>query len=320
MGKTRLSVVENNQVRGGPNKNDGDKKMETSPSPAALPHKIGFIGGGQMALALAKGFMASGLISPGQVLASAPSDSNLMLWRQLNAETTHVNAELVRKCDVIFLAVKPNIFPMVMRGLRDSVSNTKESKDASGLLTTDSKLFVSIMAGIKMETLTGNLKTVVGSPRVIRVHPNTPAMVGAGCAVFSLGEGSNCEDAELVRQLFTSVGVCELVPESQQDAFTGMAGSGPAYIYTIIEALSDGGVRMGMPRALATKFAAQMAMGAAKMVLESGKHTGQLKDEVTSPGGTTIRAIQVMERAGIRGIMMDAVQASAERAEELGQK
>jgi len=114
------------------------------------------------------------------------------------------------------------------------------------------------------------------------------------------------------------VGICEEVPESQQDAFTGMAGSGPAYIYTIIEALSDGGVRMGLPRQLSAKLAAQMTMGAAKMTLESGKHTGQLKDDVTSPSGTTIRGIQVLERAGVRGTVMDAVQASAERAAELG--
>ena len=118
----------------------------------------------------------------------------------------------------------------------------------------------------------------------------------------------------------SSVGLCEEISESQQDAFAGMAGSGPAYIYTIIQALSDGGVRMGLPRSLATKFAAQMTLGSAKMVLESGKHPGQLRDEVTSPGGCTIRALHVMEKAGIRGIIMDAVQASAERTTELGSK
>merc|ERR1711860_332284 len=128
------------------------------------------------------------------------------------------------------------------------------------------------------------------------------------------------EDGDVIKRLFSSVGLCEEVPEYQQDAFTGMAGSGPAYIYTIIEALSDGGVRMGLPRALATKFAAQMTMGAAKMVLESGKHTGQLKDEVTSPGGTTIRGIAALEKGGVRGSIMEAVQASAERAKELGEQ
>lgn len=284
-----------------------------SPPPEALKQKIGFIGGGQMALALANGFISSGLITPSQILASAPSDNNLKTWREFKANTTHDNKEIVQKCDFIFLAVKPHIFPIVLRNLRENLG-------AGEFITTESKLFISIMAGTKMETLAGNLRTIVESPRIIRVHPNTPAMVGQGCSVYSIGEGASTEDGQVVKQLFSSVGLCEQVPESQQDAFTGMAGSGPAYIYTIIEALSDGGVRMGLPRNLATTFAAQMTLGAAKMVLESGKHTGQLKDEVTSPGGTTIRAIHAMERAGIRGIMMDAVQASAERATELGSK
>ena len=137
---------------------------------------------------------------------------------------------------------------------------------------------------------------------------------------MGFSSGSLPEDGLAVKQLLSSVGLCKEFPESQQDAFTGMAGSGPAYIYTIIQALSDGGVRMGLPRNLATNFAAQMTLGAAKMVLESGKHPGQLRDEVTSPGGTTIRGLHLMEKAGIRGIMMDAVQASAERATELGNK
>ena len=137
-------------------------------------------------------------------------------------------------------------------------------------------------------------------------------MAYKGCKwTIIMFSGSTNEDAKIVSELLSSVGLCERVPESQQDAFTGMAGSGPAYIYTIIEALSDGGVRQGLPRDLATKFAAQMTMGAAKMVLESGKHPGELKDEVTSPNGTTIRALHVMEKAGIRGIMMDAVQVSS---------
>ena len=194
------------------------------------------------------------------------------------------------------------------------------------------------MAGITINTLTRALSVFIPEPRIVRVHPNTPAMVGCGCAVYSLGQFADECDGDIIKNLFCSVGLIERVPEYQQvrnhsfytasfytftdpqDAFTGMAGSGPAYIYTVIEALSDGGVRMGLPRQLATKFAAQMTQGAAKMVLESGKHTGQLKDEVTSPNGTTIRGIQVLESAGIRGTIMTAVQASAERARELGKE
>lgn len=300
-----------------------------------LDLKIGFIGGGQMALALAKGFMASGMVAPSKVLTSAPSDNNLMLWRQLGANTTHENADVIMGCDVIFLATKPHIFPAMMAGLEitgieeDPKSKLQlENGEASNpenvispntrYITTDSKLFVSVMAGVTIKSLTNALSNIAFNPRVIRAHPNTPAMVGCGCAVYSLGESATTEDGDLIRNLFSSVGICDQVPEYQQDAFTGMAGSGPAYIYTIIEALSDGGVRMGLPRQMASKFAAQMTMGAAKMALESGKHTGQLKDEVTSPAGTTIRGIQVLERAGVRGAIMDAVQASAERAVELG--
>lgn len=277
-----------------------------------ITKKIGFIGGGQMALALGKGFMASGLVSPNQVYASAPSDTNLCLWRQLGAQTTHTNADVIMNCDIIFLAVKPHIYPQAIIELQSS------SED--GFITKDDKLFVSVMAGITLDTLSSTLKKIVENPRIIRAHPNTPATVGCGCAVYTLGDGATREDGEIVKRLFNSVGICEQVPEYQQDAFTGMAGSGPAYIYTIIEALSDGGVRMGLPRNVASKFAAQMTMGAAKMALESGKHTGQLKDETTSPGGTTIRGIQVMEKAGVRGAMMEAVQVSAERAAELGKK
>lgn len=336
--------------------------------------RIGFLGGGQMALALGKGFMQSGLVAPSQVMVSAPTDTNLALWRELGAQTTHDNADVVLGCDVIFLAVKPHIFPEVLAALEiDSIeapttkavvaaaapvpdgggeavvvngvadegsccSEEQAAADGDGnvatkapvkkatisattrMLTVDSKLFVSVMAGITLKSLQQSLSNIVLEPRIIRAHPNTPAMVGCGCAVYSLGEGATSDDGELVKQLFSSVGICEKVPESQQDAFTGMAGSGPAYIYTVIEALSDGGVRMGLPRQLSARLAAQMTMGAAKMALESGKHTGQLKDDVTSPSGTTIRGIQVLERAGVRGALMDAVEASAERAAELGAK
>lgn len=267
-----------------------------------------------MATALIKGFVSSGLVSATNVVVSAPSDRNLAYHRDLGCHTTHNNVEVIEKAAIVFFAVKPHLFPVVMKNLKENCQLNEKP------ITTESKLYVSIMAGIKMNTLLEDLKTVVEGARIIRVHNNTPAMVGAGCSVFSTGEGATKEDAKVVTDLLSSVGLCERVPESQQDAFTGMAGSGPAYIYTIIEALSDGGVRQGLPRELATKFAAQMTMGAAKMVLESGKHPGQLKDEVTSPGGTTIRALHVMEKAGIRGIMMDAVQASAERATELGTK
>jgi len=281
-----------------------------------------------MALALGKGFMAAGLVAPEQVLVSAPSDTNLVHWRQFNASTTHINSDVIRKCDVIFLAVKPHLFPGVIKSWEEEAKGevhqdgttamNEEEIDAPHFLSQDPKLFISVMAGVTTKTLYDCLSSIVTKPRIVRANPNTPAMVGCGASAFSLGQGATFDDANLTKQLLGSVGLCELIPESQQNAFTGLAASGPAYIYTILEGLADGGVRCGLPRDVAVKFAAQMTMGAAKMSLDSGKHTGQLKDEVTSPGGTTIRAVQVMEKAGIRGIMMDAVQASTDRANELG--
>ena len=137
-----------------------------------------------MALALANGFISSGLLSPSQILASAPSDTNLKTWREFKAETTHDNIEVIKKCDMIFLSVKPHIFPKVLENIKKSPGLEME------FVTSESKLFISIMAGIKMETLAGSLKEIIKSPRIIRVHPNTPAMVGLGCSVYSLGEGS----------------------------------------------------------------------------------------------------------------------------------
>ena len=162
----------------------------------ALPHKIGFVGSGQMAIALGKGFMAAGLVSPPQVLASAPSDTNLALWRQLGAETTHKNSDIVQNCDVIFLAVKPQILPVVMEEWQDEVRKGSDVTNDPGdvpskFLCTESKLFVSVLAGVKTGSLYSHLSSVVPNPRVIRANPNTPCMVGCGASGFSLGKRCN---------------------------------------------------------------------------------------------------------------------------------
>lgn len=171
------------------------------PLEACLPHRIGFVGGGQMALALAKGFMAAGLVAPDQVLASAPSDTNLVHWRQLNASTTHVNSDIIRSCDVIFLSVKPHLFSGVIETWQEEVKgNLKQdgtvtmNEEDAGLsaphfLSQDPKLFISVMAGVTTKKLHDSLSSVVINPRVIRANPNTPAMVGCGASAFSLGKG-----------------------------------------------------------------------------------------------------------------------------------
>jgi len=283
--------------------------MSGSAKATPLLQKIGFVGSGKMAMALAKGFMAEGLITPAQVFASDISDASLAPWKKLGAKTTNNNTQVLKSSDIVFIAVKPHIFPSVIQDFRN---------EAKGV--TDSKLYVSILTGVKTQTLYDGLSSVVPNPRVIRVAPNTPALVGSGSSAYSLGPGALKEDGEIVNKLLTSVGICEEAPERLLDAVGALSASGPAYIYTVIEGLADGGVVQGLPRAMAIKFAAQTVMGAAKMVLETGTHTGQLKDEVTSPGGTTIRGIQVIDRAGVRGTMMDAIQAAANRAIELGKQ
>ena len=199
------------------------------------------------------------------------------------------------------LAVKPQVLPDVIAGIADKV--------------TADHLIVSIAAGVKIDAIA---KLLPAGTRVVRVMPNTPCLVGAGAAGVSGGPHATHEDVERVRSMFEAVGVAFSVPERLLDAVTGVSGSGPAFAYQVIEAMSDGGVLAGLPRDVATKLAAQTLLGAAKMVLETGRHPAELKDMVTSPAGTTIAGLHEMERNGVRAALIDAVQAAWLRAEELG--
>jgi len=174
------------------------------------------------------------------------------------------------------------------------------------------------MAGITISTIEKLLcEKRQNLEAVIRVVPNTPALVGVGCSVFSVNKHVSKEHTEITRKILESVGLVHQVGEYQLNAFTGLSGSGPAYVYMAIEALSDGAVKMGIPRPLATQFAAQMVYGSAKMVLDTKRHPGQLKDDVCSPGGTTIAGVHALEKAGFRSALMDAIEASTKRAQEL---
>lgn len=264
--------------------------------------RIGFIGAGQMGRALAKGFVAAGLCQPTDLVAHDPVAAT---GEQFAAELPGAgrcasNSEVVAAADVVFLAVKPQCLPEVLAELQDGAPG--------------SCLFVSIIAGTPLATLCDGLR----SQRVVRVMPNTPCLIGCGAAGYAAGAGASQEDARLVASLLASVGTAAPVEENQLDAVTGLSGSGPAYVYTMIEALSDGGVRMGLPRATATALAAQTVYGAAKMVLETSEHPGVLRDRVTSPGGTTIAGLQVLERSGLRSALIDAVEAATLRSRELG--
>ncbi|MBA4031234.1 MAG: pyrroline-5-carboxylate reductase [Planctomyces sp.] len=272
--------------------------------------KIGFIGSGQMATALAKGFVAAGMVQPEQLLAYDVLPASAERFVQSTGGRVMADVTgLTQEADVIFLSVKPQAMAAVLKNLAD-VPASRE------------KLVISIAAGITLATLEAGLG---GAGRIVRVMPNTPALVGAGASAFTLSKGALAHsatspgDAAIVRQLLETVGVAEEVPETLMDAVTGLSGSGPAYVYQIIEALSDGGVRVGLPRATATRLAAQTLLGAAKMVLETGEHPGVLKDAVTSPGGTTIAGLHALEAGGLRAALMNAVVAATSRAKELGQ-
>jgi pyrroline-5-carboxylate reductase len=205
--------------------------------------------------------------------------------------------------DVLVLAVKPQTLPALLDEIRNQV--------------TEKHLVVSIAAGVSLKRLADGL---LANRRLIRVMPNTPCLLGASAAGFAAGPGAKPEDVALVERLFNAVGKAFVVPESLLDPVTGLSGSGPAFVYVMVEALADGGVRMGLPRDVATTLAAQTVMGAARMVLETGQHPGQLKDAVTSPGGTTIAGLHALERGGFRAAVMDAVEAATKRAAELGNR
>jgi len=265
--------------------------------------RIGFLGAGRMATALAKGMLEAGLISADQMIASDVVPAARDAFRVATAaDTTDDNKVVFQDAEVIIVAVKPQSLSAAL-------------DDARPLITSD-HLIVSIAAGIPLKTYEALLGQSV---RVIRVMPNTPCLVGAGASAFALGSRATEADAELVSRLLRTVGIAYQLPEHQLDAVTGLSGSGPAYIYEIIEAISDGGVRVGLPRDVATRLAAQTVLGAAQMVLTTGAHPGVLKDAVTSPGGTTIVGLHVLEQAGLRGCLMNAVVAATERSRELGQ-
>lgn len=253
-----------------------------------------------MASALIAGALQSGILNSKQLLVIETSSSQKELLAKrfpgLQVQSDAVSASQFGR---IILAVKPQVLREIGPSLSQSLSGDR--------------LWVSIAAGVGLD----ELSLVLGSKRVVRVMPNTASQVGAGAAGIAASDRASESDLDWVTQFMRSVGTCERVAESQMHAVTGVSGSGPAYIYMIIESLSDAGVAGGLPRAVSTRLAAQTVLGAAQMVLKTGQHPGQLKDQVTSPAGTTIEAIRVLEAAGLRSAMMEAVAACIERSKEL---
>lgn len=265
--------------------------------------KIGFLGAGKMATALAKGFVNAEMVFPREITAADPFDAARKYFAdEIGANIAASNREVADSAKVLILATKPDQVGAVLA----EISGTFTKKH----------LLISIAAGVTIARLEGGLPA---GARVIRVMPNTPALVGAGASAFALGKSATAADGELAQRLLSAVGLALPVKESLLDAVTGLSGSGPAYVYQFIEALSDGGVAAGLPRDIATRLAAQTVLGGAKMVLETGQHPGTLKDQVTSPGGTTIEGLHELEKGRLRGVVMSAVRAATEKSKKLGQ-
>jgi pyrroline-5-carboxylate reductase len=272
-----------------------------------LTQKIGFIGAGQMARALAEGFVRAGLIEGKQVLASDPvaAAKEGFLSEVRGAKFVAGNAEVATAADILILATKPQQITAVLAELRPHVRAKH--------------LIISIAAGVRLAKLAEGLADAARKEplRIVRVMPNTPCLIGQSASGYCAGPHATAADVQLVEQLLSSVGKAFQVEEKMLDAVTGLSGSGPAFVYVMIEALSDGGVRMGLPRNIASALAAQTVRGAAEMVLVTGEHPAVLKDRVASPGGTTIAGLQALESGGVRGALIAAVEAATKRSIEL---
>ena len=263
--------------------------------------KIAFIGGGNMAEALIKGLLSAGTTRPGHILVTDVSADRLAHLQQTYGVMQKGNGEAAREADIIILCVKPQVVERVLAEIAPVVD--------------DRKLVISIAAGIAIAKIEKALKE---SSHVVRVMPNTPALVLAGAAALAGGKNATSGDLALAQSIFSSVGRAVIVEEKLMDAVTGLSGSGPAYVFMIIDALSDAGVKAGLPRQLSLELAAQTVYGSAKMVLETKEHPGKLRDMVTSPGGTTIEGLHALEKGKLRATLMNAVEAATARSRELG--
>lgn len=263
--------------------------------------QIVFIGGGAIAEALIRGILQAKLVLPAQItVADISSERLAYLNRSFAVATALDSSQAARQADILFLTVKPQVIAGVMETIAPVVPTTAT--------------VVSVAAGVTLDTVQNKLP---GIP-VIRVMPNTPVAVGEGMSAMALGKYATPECSEPVAKVFAAVGQVITVSEEALDAVTGLSGSGPAYAFVLIDALADAGVRVGLTRQAAILLAAQTLLGAAKMVIETQEHPAKLRDMVTSPGGTTIAGVHVLEQRGVRAAMIDAVIAATNRSREMG--
>jgi pyrroline-5-carboxylate reductase len=269
-------------------------------------HTIGFIGAGNMAEALIRGLVRGGHVPADRITASGPRRERLdELAKSYAIAITLDNREVARRASLVVLSVKPQILDKVLREVADQLQ--------------PGTLVVSIAAGVNTEAIEEVIERVVPEGvRVVRAMPNTPALVGAGATAISPGKHASEADLATAKAMFDAVGISVVLDESHLDAVTGLSGSGPAYIFLILEALSDAGVKVGLSRRNAQRLAAQTVLGSAKMLLETDEHVGRLKDMVTSPGGTAIAGLHTLEEGGLRTTLINAVETATKRAKELG--
>ena len=263
--------------------------------------RLAIIGAGAMGSALVRGLIQSGKLKADQIVASDIDEERLKQLQPFGVQTTNDNKLAVQQSDIALLCVKPQVMDEVLAEISPAVDPKKHC-------------VISIAAGIPISRLESALPE--GTP-VVRVMPNTPAQVLAGASAIALGTNATELHRQIAHEIFSAVGLVIDVPEKLIDAVTALSGSGPAYVFVFAEALADAGVNLGLPRAVALKLAAQTLLGAAKMLLETGKHPAELKDMVTSPGGTTIAALSVLERKAFRGAIIEAVAVAHQRAKEL---
>ncbi len=269
---------------------------------AVLSVRLGIIGGGVMGEALLSRLLGQGLYAAEEVMLSEPSpERRQVLSEQYSIQTTDSNVEVLEASKVVLLAVKPQVFEIV-------------AKDFQGARCEAPPLVLSILAGVPL----AKLESAMAGWPVVRAMPNTPATIGGGMTAIALGTRTMAEHGELAENIFAAMGQVVKVPEGMLDAVTGLSGSGPGYVAIVIEALADGGVAAGLPRGIANQLALQTVLGTAELIQKTGMHPAELKDRVTSPGGTTIAGIACLEELGLRFALIEAVRTASSRSRELG--
>jgi pyrroline-5-carboxylate reductase len=269
-----------------------------------MDQKVGFIGCGKMAQAMIEGMIKSKIVQPAAIMASAVTDETLRSVKEkYNILVSRNNIEVAKHADILILAIKPNIHDAIINEIAEAMN--------------EQKVMITIAAGISLEYIESFFQTKM---KVVRAMPNTPSLVGEGMSAICHNQQVNQEDLEKVLLLFNSFGRTEVMVEELMDSIPAISGSSPAYVYMFIEALADGGVKQGIPRKQAYKLAAQAVLGAAKMVLETERHPGELKDDVCTPGGATIEAVAALEQEKFRSAILTAMDHCTKKSKQLSKK